>query len=384
MISKIYPRSYHRCISLPLVGPILDEFTTWFHERGYSASSIARPLSDLVQIDRFLRRHGAQCLDDITHGALDRVCCYYRHRRPRICSTVRQIKEFLQETRGLALPPLPPMTPTRTELNRFAEYLQEVRGLAAGTIRRDLIYSKEFLEYIGHNANPKALTKLASKEVEGFLCICAKRLTRYSLRNVVGHLRSFLRFEYGRGILVKPLHTEIDTPMIYRLEKLPRSLPRQVVEAFLHSIDRTDPVEIRDYTMFFLIATYGLRACEIASLTLDDIDWRTGILHVPIRKTNTPRILPLTDAAGDVVVEYLRKSRPNLAYRQMFLRARAPKGPLNSSAVTATFERRARSSGLEIPYSGPHCLRHSHAVHLLRQGAAFNVVSHEFLEWRPR
>ena len=91
----------------------------------------------------------------------------------------------------------------------------------------------------------------------------------------------------------KPLHTEIDTPRIYRLEKLPRSLPREVVEAFLHSIDRIDPIGIRDYTMFFLVATYGLRACEIASLTLDDIDWRNGILQVPTRKANAPLILPL-------------------------------------------------------------------------------------------
>ena len=374
MISDIYPRAYLRYISLPILGPIIDEFATWFYERGYSVKSIVRPIRDTVLIDQFLHQNGVQNLDDITHEVLDSAFCYYRHRRFSIRTTIRQIENFLQETRGLARPSTPATTPTRIELNRYIEYLKDIRGLATSTIQRHLIYSKEFLEYVDYDTNPKALSELSCKEIEGFTCICAKRQTRYSLRNVVGYLRSFLRFEYYRGILHRPLHREIDMPRIYRLEKLPRSLPRDVVRAFLHSINRTDPGGIRDYTMFFLVATYGLRACEIASLTLDDIDWRAGKFQVSNRKANTPLILPLTDASGDVLVEYLRKAKPRGAYRQLFLQARAPYGPINSSIVTTAFGRRARRSGLKIPYCGPHCLRHSHAVHLLRQGTDFKTI----------
>ena len=374
MIEKICPRSYRRYTSLSILGSIIDEFTMWFHKHGYSASSIVRPLRDAVWVDRFLQRQGVQRLDDITNEALDKACYYYQQRRSHIRTTVGQIKGFLQETRKIALPLAPPMTPTRAELNRFEEYLQDMRGLRIGTIRRHLIYSKEFLDYVGYDANPNALGKLSSEEIEGFICICAKRLTRYSLRNVVGHLRGFLRFEYEQGLLPRPLHIEIDMPRIYRLEKLPRSLPRKVVEAFLHSIDLSDPLGIRDYTIFFLIASYGLRACEIASLTLDDIDWRNKIIRVPARKTNVPLILPLTDTSGDLLVEYLKKARQNSPYRQLFLRDRAPKGPIKSSTITAAFKRRALRSGLKIPYSGPHCLRHSHAVYLLRQGISFKTI----------
>jgi integrase/recombinase XerD len=329
-----------------------------FCDRGYSTRSVVRPIRHTVRIDHFLHQHGVQRLDDITHDALQRARCYYRHRRFAICTTVRQIERFLQETRGLALPSCPPTTPTGTELNRYLEYLKDVRGLTSGTIQRHLIYSREFLEYVAFDTDLKALSELGSKEIEGFICICAKRLTRYSLRNVVGHLRSFLRFQDERGILREPLHREIDMPRIYRLEKLPRSLPRDVVRAFLQSIDRTNPCGIRDYTIFFLVATYGLRACEIASITLDDIDWRAGKIQVLNRKTNAPLVLPLIDASGDVLVEYLKKARPCSLYRQLFLQARAPQGPMESSTVTAAFARRARCSGLEIPYRGPHCLRH--------------------------
>ena len=58
--------------------------------------------------------------------------------------------------------------------------------------------------------------------------------------------------------------------------------------------------------MLFLVATYGFRTCEVVSLTLDDIDWRAGTVRVPQRKTAQELILPLTDAAGDVLVQYLQ------------------------------------------------------------------------------
>jgi integrase len=55
---------------------------------------------------------------------------------------------------------------------------------------------------------------------------------------------------------------------VYRGEQLPRSLPWDTVQALLKAIDRTTPMGRRDYAMFLLIATYGLRCCEIVALTI--------------------------------------------------------------------------------------------------------------------
>jgi integrase/recombinase XerD len=58
----------------------------------------------------------------------------------------------------------------------------------------------------------------------------------------------------------------------------------------------------------------------------------------------------------------------------VFLRCRAPGGTLKPSAVTEMFQACVRRSGRDIPFQGPHCLRHSYAAHLLRQGTALKLI----------
>jgi len=317
MISKIRPKAYLRYIALPILGSILDDFTFWSCQHGYTILVIQEQLKAARHFDNFFRQNGAQSVSDLTHSDFTAAWHYYHNHSPRIAGTIRQIERFLEETRGLA-PPLPqPKTPTSSELNRFADYLRNVRGLQTTTIQSHTRYLHNFLEHICYDVNTQALATLTSKEIEGFLCICAKSLSRYSLQHVVGYLRAFLRFQHEQGTLQSQLHTMIDTPRTYRLEQLPKSLSWEMVKALLHSIDRMSAFGIRDYTMLFLISTYGLRTCEVVSLTLDDIDWRTGVIRIPQCKTGNQLILPLTDAAGDVLIEYLKKSRPQLPYRQL-------------------------------------------------------------------
>jgi integrase/recombinase XerD len=73
-------------------------------------------------------------------------------------------------------------------------------------------------------------------------------------------------------------------------------------------------------------------------------------------------------------VRYLRHGRPSSPWREVFLRVRAPAGILKPTAVGEAFQKWVRRSGLPIPFHGPHCLRHSYAVHLLRQGVALKTL----------
>jgi integrase/recombinase XerD len=208
------------------------------------------------------------------------------------------------------------------------------------------------------------------------------------MQHMVTHLRAFLRFAGSRGQAPIGLDRQIDTPRVYRQEQLPRALSWEVVQAFLQAIDRTTPGGLRDYAIFLLIATYGLRASDIVGLTLDDVEWRARRLRVRQRKTGSVLWLPLTDEVATALLDYLRDGRPRLAvrryrrgfqtdprhFREVFLRCRTPAGVLQSTAIAEAFQAWSRRSGLTIPFQGVHCLRHSYALHLLRSGLSLKTI----------
>ena len=126
--------------------------------------------------------------------------------------------------------------------------------------------------------------------------------------------------------------------------------------------------------MFLLIASYGLRASEVVALCLDDIQWKEGSIRIFQRKTSSPMELPLTNEVATALVKHLKRTPPRAPHRQIFLRMRAPIGILKPTAVTEAFQAWSRKSGLSIPFQGPHCIRHSYAVHLLKTGISLKMI----------
>jgi integrase len=126
--------------------------------------------------------------------------------------------------------------------------------------------------------------------------------------------------------------------------------------------------------MLSLIASYGLRACDIVALKLQNIRWRAASIRLCQSKTAVPLELPLTPEVGSALYRYLKKVPRYGSYREVFLRMKAPGGPLKPTAVTEVFQTWARRSGLEIPFRGTTCLRHSYALHLLRQGQTVKTI----------
>jgi site-specific recombinase XerD len=275
----------------------------------------------------------------------------------------------------LTLLPIPgPSSPAQVLLSEYGDYLYRVRGFARSTVSHHRFTASRFLDQLDYDEDTSCLSRVGNAEVERFVRATGQRLSRASAQHSVAHLRSFLRFLAADSRVKPDLDTQIDTPRVYRGEQLPRALPWETVCAFLEGIDRTTPMGLRDYTMFTLIVGYGLRANEIVALTLDDLQWRKARIWVPQRKGRARLVLPLTDAVAQALIGYLRDGRPPSHRRELFLRHRAPAGVLKPTAVTEAFQGWVRRSALPIPFQGPHCLRHSYAVHLLRQGVSLKTI----------
>ncbi len=370
MLTDLFPKASKRFLSLPVLGPVIAAYEAWLLERGYAWGSRRNLLRAVGRIDRYLQHHAR----GLTHAGLDACWRWSRRRDAEVAGAVRSLTRLL-ELRG-HLPARVPQPPTPTEgcVDAYAAALRDLRGLAPSTLRQHCRTAREFLTHLRYDQTPACLAAVTAREVEAYVQQASTRHGRASLQHTVAELRSFLRFLATQGRMPPGLDLQIDTPRCYRQEQLPRALPWATVRAFLAAIDRTTPLGLRDYTIFFLIATYGLRASEIVTLTLDAIDWRAGVLHITPRKHGTPLVLPLTDAAGRVLLRYLRAGRPVTTRREVFLRGRAPAGVLKPTAVTEAFQAWARRSGLGIPFQGAHCLRHAVAVHLLRQGVSLKAL----------
>ena len=143
--------------------------------------------------------------------------------------------------------------------------------------------------------------------------------------------------------------------------------------ALLGSCDHETPVGRRDHTILMLLSRLGLRACEIAVLSLDDIDWRAGDLLIHGKGGQVDR-LPLPHDVGETLAEYLVSQTPERGeHREVFLRAFAPRGPMSPSSIGDVVGNACVRAG--IPRVGTHRLRHTLASELLAAGAPLTEIA---------
>ena len=374
MLSDLLPLSHHRHAALPVLGSLLNDFDEWLVAQGYRYFTRQCYVLRCTAIEEYFHQHAQNDLAALTLEDL-RECWRYFHRRPGgVASTVSCLLRFVQNHQILRPLASLPATLFDATVADYRQYLSEVRGLASVTIGQHCVTAAQFLDYQMDRESAFRLRDLTPAHIESFITHSGIRYCRGSLQHVVAQVRSFVRFLGMRGEASVGLDSQIDTPRLYRLEQLPRSLPWDTVCAFLESIDRTSAVGLRDYAMFLLIATYGLRGCDLASLKLNNVDWQAGEIRINQSKTRYPLRLPLTDTAATALFAYLRKGRPQVAHREIFLTVVAPILPIKRQTVGDVFRRRVRRSPLDIPFRGVHCLRHSYAAHLLRRGVSLKTI----------
>jgi site-specific recombinase XerD len=374
MITQLFPKNFQRYQSLPVLGSLMDSFAIWLHDQRYTWRSSRYEMRMAAHVCEYLKRRAVRRIEDLTEEHLQACHHLFRRKFPKEEGAVLVLRRFLRE-RGCLQPAATP-EPSRTDIQllAFRNHLRDARGYAPSTVQRQVSLAAEFLAWLNFEHMPERLSSLNLEDVDGFLRRLSKRLGRVAMQKPVATLRNLLRFLAASGVVTPGLESQIYTPRIYRQEQLPRALPWPTVQAFLQSIDQDSDKGKRDYAIFTLMATYGLRACDIVALTLDDIHWRDGRIQLCQSKTGQPLDLPLTDQVGSAILDYLRKVPRYGDYRQVFLRLRAPGGALKSTAITEAFQSWSKRSGLEIPFQGAHCIRHSYALHLLHHNLSLKTI----------
>lgn len=360
----------------------LAEFGGWLQAKHYAPLPLDLHLRRLEST--LARLPGARPGTSYTAAWLE--AAFRARHRPggpleRQLGTLRAYQRFLLERGRLRVPR--PKDPFAELRRRYERYLVELRGLSLSSRRQHLRVAADLL---ARALKPgQQLRSLVRADIERFIALRSREVSRHSLQHVIAYVRSFLRYCHDRGLLRAGLDS-IDAPRIYRGELPPRAMPWREVQKLLASIDRQSKAGWRDYCILHLIAHYGLRPSEVVALRLDSIDWGTGLMHVHQRKTRSDLVLPLAPQTVQILRRYLKEEpeRQGSVHPELFLRARCPSGPLERTAIGDLFEKRAREAGMGDLESHVYRLRHSFAMRLLTRGvgvkAIGDVLGHRSLE----
>jgi integrase/recombinase XerD len=369
MLRALFPRG-HTTYERSSFVQDLEDFSAWLNEGEYSRQCTR---GHVFRLKRSLERMAsAEPTSIYTVALLDKAFgtnCTSPRRSMLYRATQRAYQKFLSSRgRLMASSVTKPFAGLR---RRYHDELCELRGLSSDTIKQHERTIDDFLGCV-LTAGTSNLESIAHGDVEHYLAVKSRSVSRQRLQHVVAHLRAFLRFCRAGGDISAPLDV-IDTPRIHCDELPPRALAWPLVQALLRSIKRSSRSGWRDYAILHLMAFYGLRPCEIASLQLGSIDWNARILKVGQRKTRSTLTLPLTDRTARILHRYLTHGRPCSSHPQLFLRARCPAGALTRYAVSDIFEKHAARAGLPDGYSA-YSLRHAFAMRLLKQGVGVKVI----------
>jgi integrase/recombinase XerD len=253
-------------------------------------------------------------------------------------------------------------------IDGYLDHLRVERALASNTLEA---YARD-LNRLAEHVGEKDVADIDTGDVAELLAGNVK--TGFGARSSARQLsaiRGFFRFLVREKIVAADPTAILDRPKLSR--RLPRVLSFEEIERLLAAPDLGKPRGVRDAAMMHLMYASGLRVSELVTLSVADIDTKSGVVSA-LGKGGKRRLVPVGEAALDRIGAYLTDVRPHVATPKTTVLFVSPRGGrLTRQGFWKLLKRYARGAGITTPIS-PHKLRHSFATHLLRGGADLRAV----------
>ncbi len=259
----------------------------------------------------------------------------------------------------------------------FLDYLTNEKHYSLYTIKS---YEKDIKDFEAFILNEELAPDLLGVRRERlgrhFLAYLDEHgLSKKSIARKISALRTFYGYLLKKGDIDMNIFSDLDVP------KLPKKLPSVIdddeIMMLFKAIDQTKPLGYRNYVIFDLLYSCGLRASELIGMKTKDI--QLGSAQILIHgKGSKDRYVPLHQRLINELKHYLTYTRPvllskghDIKEQQVFLNYRG--GPLTVRGLQLILKKIISDSG-ETFKIHPHMLRHAFATTLLNHGADLRVV----------
>ncbi|MGV4796281.1 tyrosine-type recombinase/integrase [Rhizobium sp. F40D2] len=248
------------------------------------------------------------------------------------------------------------------------------RGYSKQSISGHMWCARRFL--LGVWDDHSDISQLTHIEVRAYLTRSFAGCSSNSLGTWFGHIRVLLRFLHSSGHIEQNLSAAVPSPRNLRFSTLPAYMSVAQLDAVLKNCDLSTVSGRRDHAVLLLLSRLGLRASEVALLSLDDIDWQSGLLRVH-GKGGRVATMPLPSDVGAAIADYILNGRPISGSRTIFHRVVTPCTPFATATPVILIARRSlKRAGVTGTRSHhAHIFRHTFATVAVRSGVGMTELA---------
>lgn len=364
---------------------LLAKYEDALSKIGYSYTT---RLLFLKQADLIIRRHEARGLEHIDASVIEEYICEIDQRylegnlkKRYYDRTMREIERFV-EFACSGKNPVAPSSPLKGVRQKLSpEFGQIADSFVAGDFHpntrcdvRWAVYKYfSWLESQGFSS-PKGA---GASHLQRFLLECSKLYSPSAVHNIRLYLKKLYAYLHAAGMAESDF-TELLSFTVNRERKVFPPLPKAEIAKLLDTIDRTSVKGRRDYAIMMLGTVLGIRACDIVSMKLSDIDWVNGEIRIIQSKTSVPVVLPLTQDVGTSLSDYILNARPKSEAKEIFLRINAPHTALKAAVtIGEIYGDCCKAAGIEVSKRF-HNLRRSLGTSMVSNGVSVYDVAQVF------
>ena len=196
-----------------------------------------------------------------------------------------------------------------------------------------------------------------------------KGLKKPTVSRKISALRSFYNFLLdGKTVDNNPF---VNLPSPKQEKPLPGFLYENEINTLFDSLDKDSKMYERDLAILELFYATGIRASELLTLKMSNIDF-TGQLIKVAGKGGKERVLPFGEPAKEALDAYIDANREAIENAgSLWINHR--RGPLTGRGLRYVINMMVKRSASSL-HVHPHKIRHSFATHLLNNGADLRAV----------